>query len=128
MFKHVNFGKHIWLHTSKIKKKHAHFKISFRDEVFTRLFCLFFIPGWNFIPAFLTEMSSSRDQISSRQKRVNRKRHLTINRDDFIPGRVSSLDEISRVSTLPKSAKEILLHLSFALKSSDQKLSFEKFL
>ena len=40
MFKHVNFGKHICMHTSKIKKKqkeHAHFKISSWDEVFTRL-------------------------------------------------------------------------------------------
>ena len=33
-------------------KKHAHFKISSQDEVFTRLFFLFFIPGWNFIPVF----------------------------------------------------------------------------
>ena len=51
-------------------KKHAHFKISSRDEVFTRLFFFF----------------SSRDEISSRQKRVNSKRHFTIDRDDFIPG------------------------------------------
>ena len=29
---------------------------------------------------------SSRDEISSRQKRVNSKRHFTIDRDDFIPG------------------------------------------
>ena len=43
--------------------------------------------------------SSSRDEISSRQKRVNSKRHFTIDRDDFIPGIVSSLDEISRVNT-----------------------------
>ena len=61
-------------------KKHAHFKILSRDEVFTRLFFFFssrneisslsFIPGWN----------------SFRQKRVNSKRHFTIDRDDFIPG------------------------------------------
>ena len=62
-------------------KKHAHFKISFRDEVFTWLFLC-------------------RDEISSRQKRVNSKRHFTIHRDDFIRGRVSSRDEISRVNTL----------------------------
>ena len=66
----VNFGKHIWIHTSKIKKKHAHFKISSRDEVFIRLFFFF---------SFL-------DEISSRQKRVNSKRHFTIDRDDFVPG------------------------------------------
>ena len=43
MFKHVNFGKYIWIHTSKIKKKHGHFKMSSR-ELFTRLFFSFFIP------------------------------------------------------------------------------------
>ena len=55
-------------------KKHANFKISSWDEVFTHLFCLF----------------SSRDEISSRQKRVNSKRHFTIDRDDFILEQVSS--------------------------------------
>ena len=40
------------------------------------------------------------DEISSRQKRVNSKRHFTTDRNDFIPGRVSSPDEISRVNTL----------------------------
>ena len=67
-------------------KKHAHFKVSSQDEVFTRLF--FFFSSW--------------DEISSRQKRVNSKRHFTIDRDDFIPGRVSSWDEISGVNTLSK--------------------------
>ena len=43
---------------------------------------------------------SSWDEISSRQKRVNSKRHFTIDRNDFIPRRVSSRDEISRVNTL----------------------------
>ena len=43
---------------------------------------------------------SSRDESSSRQKRVNSKRHLNVDRDDFIPGRVSSGDEISRVNTI----------------------------
>ena len=52
--------------------------------MFTRLFFFF----------------SSRDEISSRQKRVNSKRHFTIDRDDFIPRQVSSRDEISRVNTL----------------------------
>ena len=75
-------------------KKHAHLKTSSRDEVFTCLFLSFFHPGINFISVFLTEMSSSRDKISSRQKRVNSKRHLTIDRIDFILGRVSSRDEI----------------------------------
>ena len=44
--------------------------------------------------------SSSRDEVSSRQKCVNSKRHFTIDRDDFIPGRVLSGDQISRVNTL----------------------------
>ena len=43
---------------------------------------------------------SSRDEISSRQKRVNSKRHFNIDRDDFVPGRVSFQDEISRVNTV----------------------------
>ena len=85
-FKHVNFGKHVWiLRQIFFKKNHAHFKILSWDEVFTCLFFLFFIPGWNFVSVFLTGMSSSRDEISSRQKRVNSKRYLTIDRDDFIP-------------------------------------------
>ena len=48
-------------------------------------------------------MSSSQDEIPPRQKSVNSKRYFTIDRDDFVPGRVSSLDEISRVNTLSKS-------------------------
>ena len=70
-------------------KKNTHFKISSQDEVFTCLF--FFFSSW--------------DEISSRQKRVNSKRHFTIDRDDFIPGRVSSQDEILRVNTLRDTVK-----------------------
>ena len=64
------------------------------NEVFTRLF-LFFSSQDEISPSL-----SSRDEISSRPKRVNSKRHFTIDRDDFIRGRVSSRDEISRVNTL----------------------------
>ena len=64
------------------------------------VFFSFFILGWKFFPVFLTGMNSSRDEISSRQKRVNSKRHFTIDRDDFVQGRVSSRDEISSVNTL----------------------------
>ena len=51
IFKHVNFGKNIWINTSKKrKKKHTHIKISSRDEVVTRLFFFFsslsFWQGW----------------------------------------------------------------------------------
>ena len=61
MFKHVNFGKYIWMLRQKFKKKNTHFKISSRGVVFTRLFFFIssrdeidrdeFIPGWNFISA-----------------------------------------------------------------------------
>ena len=64
------------------------------------VFFSFFILGWNFIPVFLTEMSSSRYEILSQQKRVNSKKHFTIDMVGFVPGRVSSRDEISRVNTL----------------------------
>ena len=74
----VNFGKNIWIHTSKRKNLYiyiyiyiyTHFKLLSWDEVFTCLF--FFFSSW--------------DEISSRQKRVNSKRHFTIDGDDFIPG------------------------------------------
>ena len=90
MFKHVNFEKHIWIHTSKIRK----------------MLILKFHPGMNCLHVFFSspdEISSLPfipGQISSRQNRVNSKRHFTIDRDDFIPERVSSRDEISRVNTL----------------------------
>ena len=85
----------------KFKKK-TMFILKFcpRMKCFHIFFLLFFIPEWNFILVFLTEMSSFRDEISSGQKRVNSRRHFTIDRDDFIPTRVSSRDEILRVSTL----------------------------
>ena len=76
-------------------KNHAYFKISSWDEVFTRLFFPFFHPGMKFHHCL-----SSWDEISSRQERVNSNIHFTIDTDDFIPGRVSSQDEISRVNTL----------------------------
>ena len=50
-------------------------------------------------------MSSSWNEISSRQKRVNSKRYFTIDGDDFVPVRVSSRDEISRVNTLSIKSK-----------------------
>ena len=60
--------------TSKIKK-HTHFKISSRDEVFARLFFIF----------------SSRDEMLSRQKLVNSKSAFTCNR-----GEISSRNETRR--------------------------------
>ena len=59
------------------------------------IFFSFFHPGMKSHPCL-----SSHDEISSRQKSVNSKRHFTIDTDDFIPGRASSTDEISRVNTL----------------------------
>ena len=115
MFKHVNFGKHIWIHTSKTKKTNKKmFILKFHPRMkCLHVFFLFFIPGWNFIHVFLTGMSSSRDEISSRQKRVNSKRHFTIDRDDFVPGRVSSRDEISRVNTLSDKMYQCFLATFF---------------
>ena len=91
----------------KLKKEHAHFKILSRGEVFTLLFffyffhpgmklhpCLFdrneFIPGWNFISTKTC------------------KRHFSIDRDDFIPGRVSSQNEFSRVYKHPLRLQKII--------------------
>ena len=59
------------------------------------VFFSFFHPGMKSHPCL-----SSRNEILSWQKRVNSKRHFNIDRDDFIPGRDSSRDEISRVNTL----------------------------
>ena len=86
MFKHVNFGKHIWIQRQKLKKymlflkfhpgmKCLHvffFFFSPQDEVSS----LSFWQGWVHPP----------DEISSRQKRVNSKRYFTIDSDDFVPG------------------------------------------
>ena len=66
-----------------------------------------FHPGMKFHPCLL-----SQDETSSRQKRVNSKRHFTIDRDDFIPERVSSQDEISRVNTLLDQKNPIWANLS----------------
>ena len=82
-------------------------------------FFLFFMPGWNFIHAFLTRMSSSLDEILSRQKHV--KRHFTIDRDDFIPGRVSSRVEISRVNTLSVNTRKTLVVWYSEERFSDRK-------
>ena len=86
-------------------------------------FFLFSILGWNFIPVFRSGIKShpclsSRDQISSRQKRVNSKRHFTIDRDDFIPGWVSTRDEISRVNTLLILDFNLFQFLWFCVRSS----------
>ena len=99
------------IHTFKKNEKKKMLILKFHPGMkCLHVFFLFFIPGWNFIPVFLKGMSSSRDEISSRQKRVNSKRHFTIDRDDFVSGRVSSRDEISRVNTL----LNILVSSSFA--------------
>ena len=50
--------------------------------------------------SFFHPCLSSQNEISSRQKCVNSKRHFIIDSNDFIPGRVSSQDEISCVNTL----------------------------
>ena len=93
-FKHINFGKHIWIHTSKLIKNMLILKFHPRMRCL-HVFFSFFHPGMKSHPCL-----SSQDEIWSRLKCVNSKIHLTIDRDDFILGRVSSQDEISRVNTL----------------------------
>ena len=63
--------------------------------------------------SFFHPCLSSRDEISSRQKRVNSKRHFTIDMDDCIPGRVSSWDEISRVNALSDCWSRDMLNFDF---------------
>ena len=90
MFKHVEFGKHTWIHTQKLKKIKIHPGMKCLHVFFS-----FFHPRMKFPPCL-----SSGDKISSRPKCVNSKRHFTIDRHDFILGRVSSRDKTSRVNTL----------------------------
>ena len=59
--------------TLKIIKKHTHFKISSRDEVFARLFFIF---------SSRDEISSP-DEILSREKLVNSKSAFTCNRGEI---------------------------------------------
>ena len=70
-----------------------------RQKLIKNMLILKFHPGMKCLHVFFF-FFSSRDEISSWQKRVNSKRHFTIYRNDFIPERVSSGDEISRVNTL----------------------------
>ena len=93
MFKPVKVGKHIEYIRQKLGKNMLIVKCHPRDEVYITFFLFF-------IPVFLTEISSSQDEISFRRKRVNSKRQFTIDRDDFIPGRASSQDESSGVNNL----------------------------
>ena len=68
-------------------------------QKFKNMFILKFHPGMNF-SVFFAWMSSSGDDILSRQKRINNKRHFIIDKDDFVAGRVSVRDKISRVCTI----------------------------
>ena len=79
--------------SQKLKKTTWSFQNFIRDEVFKRLFFLFFIPGWIFIIVYLTGMNSSRGKISSHdgvKKHGNSNRHFTIDRGDFVQERFSS--------------------------------------
>ena len=55
-----------------------------RQKIYIFIFILKFHPGMKCLHVFFV-FFSSRNEISSRQKRVNSKRHFTIDRDDFIP-------------------------------------------
>ena len=56
-----------------------------RQKLIKNMLILKFHPGMKCLHVFFF-FFSSRDEISSWQKRVNSKRHFTIDRDDFIPG------------------------------------------
>ena len=83
MFKQVKVGKHIeYMHQKSSKN----------------MFIVKFHHGMKCLHTFF--FFSSRDEISSQQKRVNIKRHFTIDRDDFISGRVPFWDEILCANTI----------------------------
>ena len=82
----------------KLKKEHAHFKILSRGEMFTLFFFYFFHPRMKLHPCLF-----DRNEFIPRWNFISTKtckRHFSIDRDDFILGRVSSQDEFSRVNTL----------------------------
>ena len=78
MLKDVTFEKHIWIHTSEIRKTLI---LKFHPGCL-HVFFSFFHPGMKF------------------HLGKHMQRHFTIDRDDFIPGRVSSRYEMSRINTL----------------------------
>ena len=112
IFKHAEFGKHTPIIRQKLKNQ-AHFKISSGNKCL-HLFFSFFHPRMKFHPCL-----SSRDEISSRQKRANSKRHFTIYRDDFILGwnftckHPRNRDEISSWDETRPGWKDFCLHVSF---------------
>ena len=83
MFKHIKVGKNVEYMRQKLSKNMLIVKFGLHMKC---LYIFFFIPEWNFIPAFLTGMSSFRVETSSWPKRVNGKRHFIIDRVDFIQG------------------------------------------
>ena len=94
-------------------KKHAHLKFHPGMKCL-QVFFSFFHPRMKFHPCL-----SSRDEISSRQKRANSKRHFTIDRDDFILGwnftckHPRNRDEISSWDETRPGWKDFCLHVSF---------------
>ena len=96
MFKHAEFGKHTWIHTSKIKKNMLILKFHPGMKCL-HVFFSFFHLGMKLHPCL-----SSQDEVSSRPKRVNSKRHFTIDRGDFIPGRVSRVNTFWDLTFFPR--------------------------
>ena len=97
MLKHVKFGEHIVFIRPKFYKKYAHYKISSQDKVLTHRFFFFFLPIMKFNPCCFG-INLSRDDILFPRKRVNSKIDLSIDRDRFIPGWISSWSKLSRVT------------------------------
>ena len=78
LYSYFHYVQTCLIHTSKIKKENMLIlKFYPGMKCLHVFFVCFFIPGWNFIPVFLTEMSSSQDEISSGQKLVHNKRVFT---------------------------------------------------
>ena len=81
------------------------------QKLIKNMFILEFHPGMKCLHVFLSFFHpgmkshlclSSRDEISSRQKRVNSKRHFTIDRDDFIPERISRVNTLLKKNVKPE--------------------------
>ena len=99
MLKHVDVGKHIEYMRQKLRKNMLSLKFH------PRMKCLLVFFSF-FILAFLG-MSSSRDEISSRQKRLNSKKHFTINIDEFRPRMKFHVQTPSKFQILTYDGKKI---------------------
>ena len=96
MFKHVNFGTYILMHTSEVKRDMLIIKFHPGMNCLHAFFPFFFIPGWNFIPVFLRvrlhviEMKSHPEM---EKFMFTRQFHPGMKRVEFRPGMKLNLKE-----------------------------------